>query len=96
MPKYPAVKRDIAVTADKKIPAERIDRLIRELAGDLLVEIELFDIYEGAQIPKGYRSLAYSLPYRTADRTLRDDEVNQIHLKVTEGLDLKLGAKLRQ
>ncbi len=96
LPKYPAVKRDIAVTADKKIPVESIDRLIRELAGDLLVEIELFDIYEGAQIPKGYRSLAYSLSYRAADRTLRDDEVNQIHLKVTEGLDLKLGAKLRQ
>ena len=96
LPKYPAVKRDIAITADKKLSAESILRLIRELAGDLLTEIELFDIYEGTQIPDGYRSLAYSLSYRAADRTLRDDEVSKIHLKVTEGLEKMPGAKLRQ
>jgi phenylalanyl-tRNA synthetase beta chain len=96
LPKYPAVKRDIAITADKKISADSILKLIRELAGDLLFEAELFDVYEGTQITEGYRSLAYSLSYRATDRTLRDDEVNQIHLKVTEGLKNKLGAKLRQ
>lgn len=96
LPKYPAVKRDIAITADKKISADTILKLIRELAGNLLFEAELFDVYEGTQIPEGYRSLAYSLSYRSTERTLRDDEVNQIHLKVTEGLGIKLGVKLRQ
>jgi len=96
LPKYPAVKRDIAITVDKKLSAESILKLIREQAGDLLSEIELFDVYEGAQIPEGYRSLAYSLSYRAFDRTLRDDEVNKIHLKVTEGLEKMPGVKLRQ
>ena len=96
LPKYPTVKRDIAITVDKNLSAESILKLIREKAGDLLSEIELFDVYEGTQIPEGYRSLAYSLSYRASDRTLRDDEVNKIHLKVTEGLEMMSGAKLRQ
>jgi len=95
LPRYPSIKRDIAVIADKKMPAATIEKLIRDLAGDLLSKVELFDIYEGAQIPHGLRSLAYSLSYRAFDRTLRDDEVNEIHFKVIEGLEKKLGVKIR-
>lgn len=95
LPKYPAVERDLALVVKKEVLSSQVERCIRELGGQLLEKVELFDVYEGAQIPEGYKSLAYSLSYRASDRTLRDEEVNALHDSIVKGLEQRLGARLR-
>jgi len=95
LPRYPAVTRDLAFIVDKKVQAAQIVELIQKGGGSILEEVSLFDIYEGSQIPEGYKSMAYALTYRAADRTLKDDEVNKAHQKIVSLLETELGAKLR-
>src|SRR5690606_28504240 len=78
LPKYPAVTRDIAIVVGKKILAGEIEEIILEKGGRLLERAELFDVYEGNQIPEGYKSMAYALSFRASDRTLKDEEVDKI------------------
>ncbi|MGE5484889.1 MAG: phenylalanine--tRNA ligase subunit beta [Ignavibacteriales bacterium] len=86
LPRFPAVVRDISVIAPECTPAASIMEGIRDAAGDLLVELRLFDLYTGGQVPEGHRSLAFSLTYRAGDRTLTDAEVDDVHSKVRESL----------
>jgi phenylalanyl-tRNA synthetase beta chain len=58
-------------------------------------EIKLFDVYQGDKIPRGYRSLAFSIHYRAGDRTLTDEEVNGVHSGLIEVLKKDLGAEIR-
>ena len=95
LPKYPAVTRDLALVVQRDILAGQVEKCIRKLGGELLEEVELFDVYVGSQIPEGYKSLAYTLTYRAADRTLTDEEVNLLHGSIVKGLEEALGAKLR-
>ncbi len=95
LPKYPAVERDLALVVKKEVLSAQVERCIRELGGQLLEKVELFDVYEGAQIPEGYKSLAYSLSYRASDRTLTDEEINALHDSIVKGLEERLGARLR-
>ena len=60
LPKYPAIHRDIALMADIAVPVATIEEVIRKAAGDSLVKIGLFDVYQGSQLPNGKRSLAYN------------------------------------
>ena len=80
---------------DKKVQAAQIVELIRKAGGKILEEVNLFDIYEGSQIPKGHKSMAYALSYRAPDRTLKDEEVNEAHERIIKTLEEKLSAKLR-
>lgn len=95
LPKYPAVERDLAIVLDKAIPAAKVKEIICREGGACLASAELFDVYEGAQVPAGHRSLAYSLNYRAADRTLTDEEINPLQDAIVKGLERELGAKLR-
>ena len=95
LPRYPAVTRDLALVVEKKVPAAQILELIRKAGGHILEDVSLFDIYEGSQIPEGYKSMAYALTYRASDRTLKDDEVNKAHQKILDVLEKEVGAKLR-
>lgn len=95
LPRYPAIYRDIAIILDSVIKSEDVCRAIRNTDDSILKEIILFDYYEGNQIPAGKKSLAYSLIYRTDDRTLTDDDVNPLHEKIIKNLKDKLGAELR-
>ncbi|HZJ82184.1 MAG TPA: phenylalanine--tRNA ligase subunit beta [Clostridia bacterium] len=95
LPKYPAIERDLAMVVDNIILASSIERQILESGGSLLEKVELFDIYEGDQIPENHRSMAYSLSYRTGDRTLKDKEVNVIHDRIIRDLKEKFDANLR-
>ena len=74
LPKYPAVTRDIAMLVDKTIPVADIEAVIRKASGKTLESITLFDVYEGAQIPEGKKSVAYSAVYRAADRSLTGED----------------------
>lgn len=95
LPKFPAVERDLAIVVKKDVLAAEIYDIIKESGGDMLETVELFDIYEGDQIPEGYKSMAYSLSYRAPDRTLQDKEVDVIHERIINTLEKKVEAKLR-
>lgn len=87
LPKYPAVTRDISLVMDKSIQAGDIEEVIRSKGGKLMEQCELFDIYEGDRIGEGKKSLAYSIRFRAADRTLEDKDVNEIMDKILKALN---------
>ncbi|HTX79426.1 MAG TPA: phenylalanine--tRNA ligase subunit beta, partial [Longilinea sp.] len=95
VPTFPPVKEDIAVVVDEDLPDEKLEALIRQTGGKMLVDVRLFDIFRGLQIGAGKKSMAYSLTYQVPDRTLTDAEVAQIRNKIVKRLDQELGAKLR-
>ena len=95
LPKFPAVTRDIAVIADKSVPAAALERVIVDEAKDILDSIKLFDVYEGEQIPEGKKSLAYAVSFRAPDRSLTNDEVNPVFDRIVTALKDRLGAELR-
>lgn len=95
LPKFPAVTRDIAMLVDKTVPAAGIEKIIKRSSGKLLDEIKLFDVYEGKQIPEGKKSIAYSVAFRAADRSLTNEEVNVVFDKILKNLEEELSAQLR-
>jgi len=92
--KFPTISKDLAIVIDKNISADEIARVIKKAAGSLLTNTEIFDVYEGKNIPEGKRSIAYSLSFGANDRTLTDEEINNIMNKVVDSLQ-KMGAELR-
>ena len=96
VPPFPSTYRDIAFLADASVTHERILQAIRRAAPSELASVRLFDIYEGKSLGAGRRSLAYTLEYRSPDRTLRDDEVNKMNDRVRAALVAKLGVELRE
>jgi phenylalanyl-tRNA synthetase beta chain len=92
---FPPALEDLAVVVDEDIPAERVAEVIKMGAGRILTNIYLFDIYRSDQIGEGKKSLAYSLTYQSADKTLTDNDVAQIRQRIIRRLDQELGAKLR-
>ena len=96
LPKYPAMTRDIALVADEEMTVGQIEAVITEAATELLRSVKLFDIYRGQQVGEGKKSMAFSLTYRAADRTLTDEDVQAVHGKVLEALREKLGLTLRE
>ncbi len=95
LPKYPAVTRDLAITCDDNLPVAKLAAVIEEKSGVLLETLELFDIYKGAQIQEGKKSVAYTLTLRAADRTLTDGEVDGITASIVGSLG-NIGASLRE
>ena len=75
--KFPGSGRDLALVADKAVLAGDIEKVLRKAGGNILESVTLFDVYEGEQLGEGKKSLAYSLKFRAADRTLADAEVNE-------------------
>lgn len=94
LPKYPAVTRDIAMLVDKAVPVADIEAVIEKASGKMLESLALFDVYEGAQIPEGKKSVAYSAVYRASDRSLTGEEVQTVFDKVVKKLE-GIGAQLR-
>ena len=92
--KFPSISKDLAILIDKNISADEIAKVIKKAAGSLLTNTEIFDVYEGKNIPEGKRSIAYSLSFGANDRTLTDEEINNIMNKVIDNLQ-KMGAELR-
>jgi phenylalanyl-tRNA synthetase beta chain len=95
LPRFPAVLRDMAVVVDRSIPARRLIEIIEAAAGPLLRRVELFDMYEGKGVPQGKRSLALSLEFRVAERTLTSEEADEAFDKAVAALAKELGAELR-
>lgn len=95
LPKFPAVTRDIAMLIDKTTPVGEIEKVIKKASGELLEKINLFDVYEGSQIPEGKKSVAYAVSFRASDRSLTNEEINKIFTKIIKDLEYKLNAQLR-
>lgn len=101
LPRFPASSRDFALIYDRNKPYAALRDAIDELArrevgfGELLESVELFDLYQGEQIPEGKRSLALSVVYRVANRTLTESEVEQADRLLLDWLASEVGAVLR-
>lgn len=95
LPRYPASERDLALLVDKNIDSADLLKEIIEKGGKLLKDVEVFDLYQGDQIPENKKSLAFKLIFQTSDRTLRDEEINKDFTRVVKGLEEKFAAKIR-
>ena len=93
--KYPAVNRDISMVIPKSVLAGQIEEIIENKGGSYLESCQLFDVYEGAQIKKGYKSIAYSIVFRAKDKTLEEADVASAMKRILKGLEA-LDAELRQ
>ncbi len=85
--KFPAVTRDLSMVVPKNVIAGDIEKMIRQRSGKKLESLELFDIYEGAQIKQGFKSMAYSLTFRDKEKTMEDEEINSAMKKILNGLE---------
>ncbi|MCI8640846.1 MAG: phenylalanine--tRNA ligase subunit beta [Clostridia bacterium] len=93
--KFPVVRKDLALLVNKDMTSKEVEMLIKRKAGKLLLDINVFDVYEGKNIDETKRSIAYSLTFGANDRTLSDDEINEIMNRVIEEL-AKGGIELRK
>lgn len=92
--KYPAVTRDLSLVVPKAVLAGQIESMIVQRGGKILESCQLFDIYEGSQIQKGFKSMAYSVVFRAHDKTLEETEITAAMKKILNGLN-SLGIELR-
>ena len=96
LPKYPSVQRDLALIVKEEILSADIINTIKLIDKKLIKKVTLFDIFKGKQIGDGYKSLAYSVVFQAEDRTLTDQEVENIYKKIREQLITKYSAKIRE
>ena len=92
--KFPAVSHDFSLLVPLNVTAGEVEDAIREAASPLLEKVELFDIYEGAQVLAGFKSLSYNVSLRAKDHTLSEEEINKVRGDLLAALE-KIGVKLR-
>ncbi|MBF0558193.1 MAG: phenylalanine--tRNA ligase subunit beta [Nitrospirae bacterium] len=95
LPKYPGSERDTALVVDESIASSKIVALLKEFDSDLIEDITLFDVYKGKNIPDGKKSIAFSIRYRAADRTLTDDDVETLHNRIVGFICEKTNGQVR-
>jgi len=96
IPRYPSVERDLAFIIDDDLKAQEIIDLSYRTGGNLLSNIEIFDIFRGTQIPEGKKSLAFHYTFQATDRTLTEEEVNRLMEKIIASVKNSYQAKLRE
>ena len=92
---FPAAKEDVALVVDAAVPAADVEAAVREGAGELAEEVRLFDVYTGAPLAPGEKSLAYALKLRAPDRTLTAADAEAVRQGVVEAAARRVGATLR-
>jgi phenylalanyl-tRNA synthetase beta chain len=95
LPRFPKVKRDLAFLVDQKTSVGEINEAIRTVCGQMLVALELFDVYEGERLPQGKKSVAFSLELLSRERTLVDADIEALLDRVVTHLEKVHGAVLR-
>lgn len=93
--KFPAVSRDLSMVVSKELEAASIEKMIRQRGGKILEDLKLFDVYEGSQVEAGHKSMAYSLVFRSKEKTLEEADISSAMKKILNGLS-SLGIELRQ
>ena len=94
-PKYPAISRDLSILINKKLTNAQVENVIKANSGKYLKELRVIDVYEGAHIEMGKKSIAYNLTFLNEKDTLTDDVVNKAMSKITESLENELEAIIR-
>ncbi len=94
--RFPEVRRDLALLADRDVAASAVLEVIRENAGEWLTDLRLFDVYQGKGIDPHRKSLAVGLTWQHPSRTLNDDEVNSTTQNILTSLEKRLNATLRK
>ena len=95
LPRFPAVQRDLAVVVEEHVAAGSLLAAIKEAAGDLLENARAFDEYHGAQVPEGHKSIAFTLTFRSPERTLTDAEVEKVMAEIRQTLEKRHQAGFR-
>jgi phenylalanyl-tRNA synthetase beta chain len=95
IPEFPPMVRDVALMVDEGVDAGSLEQALRRACGELAVEVRLFDLYRGKGVDPGRKSLAFSVTYRAADRTLTDEEVDGIHRTAVDGVKDEFKAIVR-
>lgn len=95
LPKTLPVKRDLALLLDKGITMAQVEATVRESERKLLRSVELFDVYEGKNLPEGKKSYAISMTLQDDERTLQDKQIDATMAKIIKNLQTRLGAELR-
>lgn len=96
LPRFPGMERDLAIVVNEEVEAGSLIQVIRENAGELLQQVQVFDVFTGSKLGEGKKSVAISLMYRHQDRTLTDEEVAQVTEKAVTVLQQTFGAELRK
>ncbi|MBI3781198.1 MAG: phenylalanine--tRNA ligase subunit beta [candidate division NC10 bacterium] len=94
-PRFPAVRRDLALVVEERVPASELLEVIRQAGAPLLAGVELFDLFRGHGLPPGHKSCGVALIFRSPERTLTDAEVADIEAHILEQLGAVIGARLR-
>ena len=95
LPKFPSVERDIALVVNDDVTVSSVETEIRGVGSKILEDVTLFDIYKGKPIARDKKSLAFSIRYRSLEKTLTDSEVDKVHSAVLKRLEDNLKAELR-
>ena len=95
VPKFPPIKRDLAIVVDEKMQAQFLLDEIKEKGGEFLQNTKVFDIFQGESIGAGKKSLAFNLTFYSLERTLTEEEVESQMKQILEALEAKFSAKLR-
>ena len=93
--KFPSIKKDLAFVVDKSVESKNIETVIKKAGGSMLTNIEVFDVYTGANIGENEKSIAYSLTFMDSKKTLTEEEVTAVFEKIIQMVENKCGAKLR-
>lgn len=96
MPRFPSIERDIALLLDEGITSAKVVELARAYPSGLIEEVSVFDSYKGKNIPRGKKSLGIRITYRSPERTLTDEEVEEVHGALLEHLAGKTGGEIRK
>ena len=95
LPRFPAVTRDISIVCDEQLTAGELEKCIRRAGGEYLKDVEVFDVYKGANIPEGKKSISFSLALRADDQTLTDSHADEAVAGILAALEEEYGVKLR-
>jgi phenylalanyl-tRNA synthetase beta chain len=94
--RYPSAARDISLVVPLNVSCEEIRDTVYEINKNIIKEVEFFDFYKGKQIPKNMKGMTFRICFQAKDRTLRDEEINKVFVKIVETLATSLGVTLRE
>ena len=94
IPRFPAINRDITIIVDRAIETQTVLEAVPKFQEELIENLHLFDVFEGDPIAAGKKSISFRVTYRSPDKTLEDDDVNNLHKSITDRLLNAFGATL--
>lgn len=96
LPRFPSVERDLALLVADGVKSTALEEEIRQLGKGLVSHVELFDLFKGGRVPKGYKNLAFRLTYQSLEKTLVSEEIQALHSEIAEKISKKFQATFQQ